>query len=321
MARTSNILRYNEIFKRLKSHGPDTGFVLLYGEEDYLKKVAISRIEEFLKTKRIVFFGREVTFEDIQKAAVNTGLFVNKKLIVIYEFEKFKQKDDVLRMKIPQETYMILVISSDYEKRKIKDLLNKYVKLKNLTVYEFSPLDLKGFMIWVKSRLKRNHKEADDKIFETLIKRLPLNLTKADMELRKLFLYMGDDRYLDVHHLTILSHETEDPLQNALLNIMGYEKFHLNEVHRAISMKKSGEIFYETETHFARIIDARLGTFFSDRYRTDWRLRPYKRHKMLHTVKDASLVLKRLIGIEEASKTYIHDEKILKNLVILSLIP
>ncbi len=315
------ISHYNQLFNNLKANGPVSPIVLLVGEEDYLKKVAISRIEEFLGVKRIVFFGKDTTVDEILGTVTNTGLFAAKRLIVIYEFEKLKQKDDLLRMRIPDGTYIALVISSSYDKRKLKNLLGKYRNLKHIDIYEFSSLDYKGFTIWVKSRLKRNNKEADDRILELLVKKLPQDLSHADMELKKLFLYMDDDRFLDKHHLSILSYVSEYPLQNTLFDVMGYEKFNTKKIKKAMLNRKTNEIVYEMETHFARIIDAALGTFFSDRYRSEWRIRPYKKHKMLHTLKDASIVMKRLIEIEYATKTNLRDEKITKNLIILSLLP
>ena len=320
MAKNS-ISHYNHLFNTLRTKGPSTPFLLFWGDEDYLKRVAIQRIEKFLDGERISFFGNDTTKEEIAQVASNQGLFRPKRVIVIYEFEKLKQKDEVFKMRPSPGTYIILIISSSYDKKKTKDLLKKYKNLKHLTVYEFSTLDFNGFKVWVKSRLQKNNKEADDKTFNALIKRLPQNLTLADIELRKLFLYMGEDHFLDMHHLEVLSYESWSSLQGILLDIMGYEKFNLSKIAKSMSDKRSNQLIYEIEAHFARIIDANLNTFFSDRYRSSWRISPYKRHKMLHTTKDAAKVLSRLLKIEYATKTSLRNEQIIKNYILLSLLP
>lgn len=317
----NSILRYNNIFNTFKKKGPSTPFLLFIGEEDYLKKVGVMRIEEYLGVKRHSFFADDTTVNDISKEILNTGLFISKKLIVIYEFEKLRQKDDIFRIHPPQGTYIVLWISSTLNKKKTMELVKRYENLKHLKVYEFSSLDEAGFKLWVKSRLEKNGKKADDKILKYLFKRLPQNLQLADIELNKLFLYMGDDVYLDMHHLDILSYNIESALQNVLFDIMGYEKFNLKKIMETILDRKTNEVIYEMQTHYVRIIDAHLDTFFSDKYRAKWRIKPYKKNKMLHTLKDASYILSRLLRIEYATKTSLHNEKIVKNYLIFSLLP
>ncbi len=317
----STIQKYNTLFKNLGEKGPDKNILLLYGEEDYLKKVAISRVESYSGTKRVSFFGRDTDTETVISELMNTGLFQNNKLVVVYEFCRLKNREKLLTLSLSQGTYLLCVLSSSCDKKKQRNILQKVKKLKGVQTIEFNTLDLNGFKAWVKQRFKRREVLFDEKDFEILIKNLPQNLTQAEKELEKLFLFMGEEKVFSIEYLPILSRVSNLSLSTTLQESMGYEKKHLKKLYMSIMTAKPNETLYEMETHFARIIDARLDTFFSDRYRSKWKIIPYKRHKMLHTLKDAAIVLNRLLDIELATKTSLHNEKITKGLILLSMLP
>ena len=317
----ATIQTYNKLFRTLEEKGAEKNLLLLYGEEDYLKKVTLLKLESFLNTKRIVFFGQDSSFEDIVSEVMNTGLFQSQKLVVVYEFERLKEREKLLSVKLSGNTYLVCIISSSCDKKKQKNILQKAKKYRHIQILEFKPLDAMGFRTWVKSRFKKRNIHIDETTFAILLKYLPYNLTQAEKELEKLFLYMGDENLLRPEHLRVLSRTDEGSLSSLLIEHMGFEKKNIAHIYNFIESLRVNELLYELETHVARIQDTHLGTFFSDRYRNKWRFTPYKKNKMLHTLKDAGVLEQRLLNIEYATKTSLHNEKIAKALIILSLLP
>ncbi len=317
----SIIVKYNKLFKTLEEKGPATSVLLLYGEEDYLKKVTIEKIEKFLNTKRIVFFGQETPEDHIRAELLSSGLFQSKKLIVVYEFERLKDREKLFSLPLNSGTFLICIVSSHCDKKKQKDIIQKARKYKHVQIIEFKPLDEMGFRAWIKSRFKKRNIHIDDSLLLFLQKLLPQNLTQAAKELEKLFLFMGEDTILQKEHLAILSGQKAHSLSSVLIEHMGFEKKYIRHIFASIDTMKTNEALYETETHIARIHDVHLGTFFSDKYRNKWKLSPYKKNKMIHTLKDASVMMRRLLEIEYTTKTSLHNERITKALIILSLLP
>ncbi len=316
----ATIQTYNKLFKTLEERGPEKNILLLYGEEDYLKKVTVERLEKFLNTKRVTFFGQDASQDDISRELMNTGLFQSQKLVVVYEFERLKNWNNLFSLKPPKNSYLICIISSSSDKRKLRNILQNAKKHKGVQILEFKPLDVMGFRAWVKNRFKKHNIHIDETYLSLLVKHLPSNLLQAEKELEKLFLYIEED-YPNIEHLKVLSGTKERSLSTILLENMGYEKKNLASILNVIEPMRTNEILYELETHMARIQDVHLGTYFSDRYRNKWRLSPYKKSRMLHTLKDAAIMEHRLLNIEYTSKTSLHNEKITKVLIVLSLLP
>ncbi len=312
---------YGLLFRKYKEKGPDAPFTIIYGPENYLKKVAVDRLTTFLDNNKTVFFGRDANTDDILASLSAGGLFVKKKLVVIYNFEKLKQKERIFSQHITDGVFVAGLISEDAKFSTISSLKKKFGSDKNIIFLEFNAFDETSFQAWVKNRLNTAKIRYDEQTFKQLIKKLPRDTTQAVSELEKLFTYAGEEKLLEPEHIAIIFGRETESVVKTLSAMKGNEQMTISRIFKVMEETMPNNLLYETETYFLNVLSKINEMVIKPSYVPSYLKPYYNTADKYFTEKDIAIILKRLAHIEYILKTGISNATLIKDRIILSLLP
>lgn len=179
-------MRYNEALKAMRS-GSEKLFALV-GDEPYLKDLFIQASKVYFPDRDFSLFAHDQESE-VLEALFSSGLF-GERIVVIRHFDRMKiekvlpvveKASDVILlwmtddMKKTKGTTAALSVSCRVDCRKMKEYGNDY------------PL-------WISSKLREAGYEASDGVDDLIYARVGPNMRTLSKEMKKLFLYKGEDK-------------------------------------------------------------------------------------------------------------------------------
>lgn len=169
-------------------------FYLLYGSEEYLKKLYRDKLKAaILKSDNEMnyshFDGKEADPVKIAESANTLPFFSDYRLIVVEESGFFKSQNELsgLIENIPEST-IIIFVESEVDKR---NRLFKLVRDKG-TVSEMNGLDEKNLKLFVVSQLEQEGKKITEALVDYLLDKTGADMINICNEAQKIISYTGD---------------------------------------------------------------------------------------------------------------------------------
>lgn len=200
---------YRQVFQDIES-GQWSGAYLFYGEEEYIKEQALSKLIDALIPKDFrdlnyeMIDGSQVELDNIINACETLPFMSQKRLVVVKDFYLIEgkkgtqeQEEQILNYikNINEATCLIFYCYGDIDKRKS---IYKYIK-KTGKVYEFNHLKCDELTQWVSQTLRKNGKKMSQQCINYFVERVGNNLENISNELSKLIAYTGDNDTIDVN--------------------------------------------------------------------------------------------------------------------------
>lgn len=166
-------------------------FYLLYGEEDYLKKIYRNRLKKAVlynsdDINYSYFEGKDIDTGNIKETVETLPFFSNYRLAVIEDSGFFKSANilsDYLK-DMPQ-TSVVVFVEKEIDKR---NKLYKFVN-KNGLVVEMGQMDIKDLRNFIALTLKRNNKQMKMATADYFLQQAGSSLYNLTNEMDKLVLY------------------------------------------------------------------------------------------------------------------------------------
>jgi DNA polymerase III, delta subunit len=180
-----------KVIKEQIKSGNFKQFYLLYGSEEYLKKLyrdklkaAILKDENEMNFSR--FAGKEADPLKIAEIAQTLPFFSDYRLIIIEESGLFKSQNSLSELceKIPESTILIFVETEIDKRNKLFKLLRD-----RGTVSEMNGLDEKNLKLFVASLLEQEKKKITEAMIIYLLERTGTDMVNICNEVEKLISY------------------------------------------------------------------------------------------------------------------------------------
>ena len=180
--------------RRLKEDIKNKSFhnlYLLYGEEDYLKKLYRNSLKEAVldgsdEMNYSYFEGKETDIASVREIADTLPFFSDYRIVVIEDSGLFKAANDLADYlpNMPSST-IVLFVENDIDKR---NKLYKYVNKEGIAVEmkQMSPADTKQF---IGLKLKENGKQIKESTVDYFLQKVDNSMTNIINELDKLIAY------------------------------------------------------------------------------------------------------------------------------------
>lgn len=186
---------------------------LFYGEEDYVQEKALKALKEGLLPPGLEAFnldeedGESLSPAAIVNLASTHPVMADKRVVIIKNpsFFKVKKKssnddsqdnsssEEILLnyLKDPlQSTCLVFVVRGNADSRK---KIFKAIKQAG-QVLEFQPLRSHDLNDWIDNKLKQKHKNIEKEALEYLILSVGSNLRLLELELEKIYTFLGDEK-------------------------------------------------------------------------------------------------------------------------------
>jgi len=168
--------------------------VLLYGQEEYLKRLIIDKFRE--KEDSYLFWGDEVDDYQIYDKLSSSGLFSTGNTVILIDIDAFfsklsKEKQNnflhfLKNIKLPNR----LILTSNKEKLTEKEPYKTIITIAD--IISSKPLTSSAFESSIKNKITREGKKIDDETLKYLASKLDNDLYYAKHEIEKLILYCAD---------------------------------------------------------------------------------------------------------------------------------
>ncbi|GAB6072617.1 DNA polymerase III subunit delta [Venenivibrio stagnispumantis] len=168
--------------------------VLLYGQEEYLKRLIIDKFKE--KEDSYLFWGDEVDDYQIYDKLSSSGLFSTGNTVILIDIDVFfsklsKEKQNnflhfLKNIKLPNR----LILTSNKEKLTEKEPYKTIITIAD--IISSKPLTPSAFESSIKNKITREGKKIDDETLKYLVSKLDNDLYYAKHEIEKLILYCAD---------------------------------------------------------------------------------------------------------------------------------
>lgn len=214
-------LIYKNFLDDLKTKGSQPIY-LFYGEEEYLINYLTEKIKEIFKSQDSIFefnldiLNREYSCEEIVDKANTMPVLASKRLIVVLDKNIFKSEErsnnsrdnlEVLLdyIKNPNDkTCLVFTFSGNIDKR--SKVYNEITK--KGTVIECKQLKGSQLIKWIKKRCEKNGKEIENQAAYYLSSIIGSNLSIIDLELKKIFSYLGDREEINIQDVKAVCSRT-----------------------------------------------------------------------------------------------------------------
>lgn len=167
---------------------------LLYGEEDYLKKLYKDKLKtaiigEDLTMNYNYYEGKNIDTSEVISQAQTLPFFNDKRLIIIENSELFKKQNDLADFigSMPDTTYIIFVENQIDKRGRLYKQVNKVG-----TVSEMKGLNDKNLKIWIASILKQDNKRITQDTASYLLGKTGPDMENILNEVEKLTCYAFD---------------------------------------------------------------------------------------------------------------------------------
>jgi len=186
------MLTHIEFLRNFENYKNKNVFILI-GPESYPLKTIIDKFENYEKK---LFFGDEVSVEDILNFLRSSGFFDKRnKLAIIKNFDELKNWKLLLKLK---ENKVILYSSLDFYENNLKKLQNvvdnfikkhlNNINSENYVVVLMPYLDIEDKRKWIIQKLRKMNININSEYIEKLVRILPADLNSCNNELEKIYL-------------------------------------------------------------------------------------------------------------------------------------
>ncbi len=219
-----NVPAIGQIVSDLKS-GKLLPVYFFFGEDSYSLEAVVALIEEAVKPQiesdfdREIFYGEDKNLLDILNVASAFPFGSGKKLIILKEFEKIKDKKPLAPYAASPPEFTILVVIqagtiSNLEAEPYRSLL------KNNFLFEAKELKGENLVSWLVNHVKAMGKLISVDNARMLIDIAGENREMLEAQLEKIFIYLGDDKEITLESIKSLSTSMKEysifDLQNAI---------------------------------------------------------------------------------------------------------
>ena len=164
---------------------------LLYGEEDYLKRMYRDRLKKAVlgdgdEMNYSYFEGKDIDFPTLREAANTLPFFSDHRIIVVENSRMFKNASEMADY-LPQmpDTTVIVFVEKEVDKR---NKLYKYVN-KNGVAVEMTTMTERELKAWVAVILKQNGRKMLESTASYFLEQVENSMTNVKNELDKLISY------------------------------------------------------------------------------------------------------------------------------------
>jgi len=196
----SNGPSYEEVERSLrqKKFSP---IYLFYGEEDFLIEETLGiLIGEVVEPSTQSFnldilHGGDVDAKDVVSLASAFPMMAEHRVVVVKEFDKLASTEPLIPFienPLPSTLLVLILEKPDFRLRVYKSL-GKYA-----TVVEFKRLYENKIPAWIENRITKLGKEATSEACLLIQSHVGNSIREIRNEIEKLFIYIGDKRFIDV---------------------------------------------------------------------------------------------------------------------------
>lgn len=164
---------------------------LLYGEEDYLKRMYRDRLKKAVlgdgdEMNYSYFEGKDIDFPTLREAANTLPFFSDHRIIVVENSRMFKNASEMADY-LPQmpDTTVVVFVEKEVDKR---NKLYKYVN-KNGVAVEMTTMTERELKAWVAVILKQNGRKMLESTASYFLEQVENSMTNVKNELDKLISY------------------------------------------------------------------------------------------------------------------------------------
>lgn len=233
---------YKDIINAISKKSIDPVY-FFWGDEDFLKDDAISKISQILLDKtscQLNYIEQYASDCDIKSLIENAQTFsfmVSRKIIVLRDthflnkktFEK--ERELVLTyIKNPVKTTCFILVLPKFDEKgniiKINFEKSEFYKLilENTASIKFNGLNEAELNNWIVLNLKQQGKAITKEAIKLLLDKVGNDLTSIINELSKLSLYVGDKRLIERSDILVLVNEINEDTVFKLADAIGYKK-------------------------------------------------------------------------------------------------
>lgn len=169
-------------------------FYLLYGSEDYLKKLYKDKLRSAIlqdgnEMNYSYYEGKDINLKKVSEDVQTLPFFSNKRLIIIENSGLFKVQNELSETlsNIPEST-IVLFIEAEIDKR---NKLYKMIKDQG-TVSEMNGLDEKNLKLFVVSMLEQNGKRITESMVSYILEKTGTDMETIRSEMEKVICYTMD---------------------------------------------------------------------------------------------------------------------------------
>lgn len=204
---------------------------LFYGEEDYLKNLALKSLktnllgEENQEFNCVILNKEEISPQEIIEKAYASPFFGEKRLLIIEKTTLFSNtknqdpdpKDHLLSYLNSPNPSTCLVFEAKAPVNKQKRLYKALIK--NGLAFEFNSPNLNQLKKWIQQQVQKKHKKIDPKAIELLLNRTNFNLNLLNNELEKIFSYTLTNDFISKE---VVEKLTPIPLEENIFKVVDF---------------------------------------------------------------------------------------------------
>lgn len=249
----------------LKEHIKSNKFspvYLLYGEEDYLRKMyrdnlRMGIIGEDLTMNYSYYEGKNIDVTQVIDTARTLPFFSERRLIIIENSDFFDVANPLADSlaSFPETTYIIFVQEKVDKRTKLYKQINKLG-----IVSEFKELSEKNLIIWVASQLKKDRKKITEQTVRYLLDKTGPSMVNLQNEIEKLVCYALDREVITKEDIdAVCVEQTEGKIFQMIDAIAEKDKdTALNYYYDLLELKESPmSILFLLSRHFKILIQVK----------------------------------------------------------------
>jgi DNA polymerase III subunit delta len=204
----------SEAVKSLSKNDPLPVYYF-YGEDSFLIQEAVKKIEEKIKPyiesdfDREVLYGSNVKLIDVLNAASSFPFSFQKKLVILKEFEKVKDKKVLLNYVKSPADFTVLILIHDGEIRDFSSELYKNLVSRNF-IYSAKELKGKYLVNWIVDYCAGNGKNISEETAGAVIDIVGDSKSLIDGQLQKIFTYLGDKNLIEIDDVLSVSSQLRE---------------------------------------------------------------------------------------------------------------
>ena len=184
--------------QRIKEHIKQNQFsnaYLLYGQEDYLKKLYRDKLRNAIiapdDTMNYSYFeGKDLNINEVMSIADTVPFFSDRRLIIIENSGLFKMQNDFADYinTLPDTSFLVFV-EQEVDKR---NRLYKAVQKKGLAI-EMNGMAEKDIKLWIATYLQKNGKKMTEQNISYLIQKVGADMKNLQNEMEKIICYAMEE--------------------------------------------------------------------------------------------------------------------------------
>lgn len=205
----ANIPSISEAVKNLK-RGNILPVYYFFGEDSFSIDISLKAIEEAVKPflasdfDREIFYSEERTLIEVLDAASAFPFGSDKKLIIYKDFEKVRDKKNLLSyIESPAEFTVLVLVHNGAVSNPGTNLYSALIK--NKFLYEAKELKGRNLITWLVDYCEENKKQITSGIAQVLVEIVGENRSMLEAQLDKIFTFVGDKIEITIDDVRNLS--------------------------------------------------------------------------------------------------------------------